>query len=380
MAEESGFERTEAATPRRLEQAREDGRVARSRELSTFATVLAAAGGLWFMGGTLGARMAGLIGTGLSFARPLATDPALMLAQVQRLSLGALLTLLPWLALIIVVALASATLLNGWLFTLKPLVPDWSRLDPLRGLARMLSLHGALELAKALLKALFVGGVAAAVIWGDRDAALGLASQSLDPGIAALARLVGGGCLAIVGAMLAVVAIDVPFQLWEHHRNLRMTREDVRREAKETEGDPRVKARIRSQQREAARKRMMAEVPKADVVVTNPAHYAVALRYSDATMRAPRVVAKGAQLIAQRIRETAEAHRVPVLEAPPLARALYRHTDLGDEIPAELYAAVAEVLAYVYQLRVYRQRRGVAPARPRELPVPSELDPGAQSA
>jgi flagellar biosynthetic protein FlhB len=177
-----------------------------------------------------------------------------------------------------------------------------------------------------------------------------------------------------------IAAVDVPLQLWEHARKLRMTREELRQESKETEGDPQVKAHIRSQQREMARRRMMAEIPKADVVVTNPTHYAVALSYQDGAMRAPRVVAKGAHLLAARIRALAEAHQVPILEAPPLARALYRHAELGDEIPATLYTAVAEVLAYVYQLRRQREAGGPVPQLPELLPLPAGLDPGAPAA
>jgi flagellar biosynthetic protein FlhB len=177
--------------------------------------------------------------------------------------------------------------------------------------------------------------------------------------------------------MLLIVAIDVPFQLWEHNKSLMMTKEEVRQESKETEGDPMVKGRIRTLQREAARKRMMAAIPTADVVVTNPTHYAVALKYSDQGMRAPIVVAKGSHLLALRIREIAEENHVPILEAPPLARALHKHAELGESIPEALYTAVAEVLAYIYQLRRYETQGGARPNQPETLPVPPELDPAA---
>ena len=178
-----------------------------------------------------------------------------------------------------------------------------------------------------------------------------------------------------MGGMLLIVAVDVPFQLWEHNKKLKMTKEEVRQEAKETEGDPQVKARIRSMQREMARRRMMAEIPKADVVVTNPTHFSVALRYSDNKMRAPVVVAKGSHLMAARIKEIAIENNVPILEAPPLARALHKHCEIGEVIPEALYTAVAEVLAYVYQLRRYKQVGGAYPQEPHELPVPKDLDP-----
>jgi flagellar biosynthetic protein FlhB len=183
-------------------------------------------------------------------------------------------------------------------------------------------------------------------------------------------------CMLIVGSLALIVLIDAPWQLWSHFRKLRMSREDVRQENKESEGDPHVKGRIRQQQRAMARRRMMAQVPGADVVVTNPTHYAVALAYAEGRGSAPRVVAKGSGLVAARIRALAEGHRVPVLSAPPLARALFHHVDLGREIPVELYAAVAQVLAWVYQLRRWNSGQGAEPIVPGGLAVPEGMDPG----
>jgi len=380
MAEETGLERTEPASERRREQAREDGQVARSRELSTLALLLAGGGGLWFMGAGLADRLSVLMRHGMQLDRALAFDPDLMLLRLKQSSIDVLLAFAPLLLLLVLAGIASALLLNGWLFSLKPLLPDFSRLDPLQGLARMASWHGVIEMLKAIGKSVLVGGVAVWAIWHNSGAVLSLAAEPLASGMAHLLQLLGTSFLVMAGSMALIVTIDIPFQIWDHEKKLRMTREEVRQEAKETEGDPQVKAHIRSQQREMARRRMMAEIPKADVVVTNPTHYAVALRYQDGAMRAPRVVAKGAHLLAARIRELAEEHRVPVLEAPPLARALYRHADLGDEIPAVLYAAVAEVLAYVYQLRRHRAGDGPLPRRPEVAPLPDGLDPGAASA
>jgi len=379
MAEDTGLERTEPASVRRREQAREEGQVARSRELSTLALLLAAGGGLWFMGIGLTDKLSGFMRHGMQLDRGLAFDTELMLVRLKDSSIEMLLAFSPLLLLLLLAGVASALLLNGWLFSLKPLLPDWSRLDPLQGLTRMLSWHGVIEMLKAIAKTVLVGGVAAWVIWHNSGAALSLAAEPLGAGMAHLVQLLGKSFLIMAGSMALVVAIDIPFQIWEHERKLRMTREEVRQENKETEGDPKVKAHIRSQQREMARRRMMAEIPKADVVVTNPTHYAVALRYQGGAMRAPQVVAKGAHLLAARIRTLAEEHHVPVLEAPPLARALYRHADLGDEIPAALYTAVAEVLAYVYQLRRRQQDGGPAPQPPGLLSVPAGLDPGASA-
>jgi flagellar biosynthetic protein FlhB len=214
-----------------------------------------------------------------------------------------------------------------------------------------------------------------AVVWAARAEIVALVSEPVRPGLAHLAHLLGASFLIIAGAMALIVVVDVPFQIWDHGRQLRMTRDEVRQELRETEGDPQLKARIRSIQRDVARRRMMGQVPKADVVVTNPEHYAVALKYTEGRMRAPRVVAKGATLIAQRIVELARSHEVPVLRAPPLARALFVHAQVGQDIPAALYNAVAEVLAWVYQLRRFETAGGARPHEPSGLPVPPELDP-----
>jgi flagellar biosynthetic protein FlhB len=375
VSDASDLERTESATARRLEQAREEGQVARSAELSTFVVLVAGSAALWAMGDGLVGRMAGIVRRGLAIDAASATDAALVVQRLHALAVDGLLALIPLFVVLAVAALAAPLLTSGWIFTPGPLKPDLSRLDPLRGFARMLSPRAAVELAKAAAKALLVGGFAVWAVRRNLDVLTGLAGTDIDSGLRALAHTVALSVLLVVCGLMLVAAADAPWQLWTHARRLRMTREEVRREAKETEGNPQVKGHIRRLQREAARKRMMAAVPRADVVVTNPTHYAVALRYEGEKMRAPRVVAKGAGLIAQRIRELAQAHRVPVLEAPPLARALYAHAELGDEIPEKLYAAVAELLAYVFQLRRYHEHGGACPRVPADLAVPRELDP-----
>ena len=374
MAEESGLDRTEPASARRHEQAREEGQIARSRELTSFALLLTAGGGLWFMGSGLANRLSLMMRDGMHMSRELAYDPDLLLARLRDSSLDILLAILPLLGLLAVAAVASALAVNGWLFTLKPLEPQWSRLDPIQGIARILSWNGLVEMLKAIAKALLVGGVATWVIRHNIDAVLALSSEPLSAAMGHFVNLVGMAFLAMAASMALIAAIDVPFQIWEHERKLRMTRAELREENKETEGDPQVKNRIRTLQREMARRRMMSEIPKADVVVTNPTHYAVALSYRGDSMRAPCVVAKGAHLLAARIREIAAEHGVPVLEAPPLARALYRHAELGDDIPSTLYTAVAEVLAYVYQLRRHREGGAPLPQVPQPA-VPAGLDP-----
>ena len=380
MAEDSDLEKTESPSQRKLEQAREKGQVARSRELSTFIVLLAGGGTLIFMGSTFIRQLIQMLHDGLILSQEMAYNPDLMVARLYDLSLATLLTFLPLLLVMLLAAAFSPLLLNGWLFSAESLQPNFTRLNPISGITRMFSVNSLVELAKAIAKSIVVGGVGAWVIWHNKDQVMALGMQSLGVAIPQIGHLLAFSFMAIVGAMFLIVAVDVPFQLWEHNKQLMMTKEEVRQESKETEGDPMVKGRIRSMQREAARRRMMAAIPTADVVVTNPTHYAVALKYSDKGMRAPVVVAKGSDILALRIREIAAENHVPILEAPPLARALHKHTELGESIPEALYTAVAEVLAYVYQLKRYQTQGGARPQEPDGLPVPEALDPAAQLA
>lgn len=383
MAEEtSATDRTEPASARRLEQAREEGQVARSQELTTFGVVAAGACGLWMTGQPVLEGLAQVFRDGLVISPELAANPALMLPRLGTLAVSASLTVAPLIAFMFVAALAAPLALSGWVFSASLPVPDFSRLDPLNGILRVFSLRGFAELGKAVAKAVLVGGIGIWVVWHQQDALLSLSGMPFGGAMAAFGHAVGISLLSLAGALLVIAGIDVPYQLWQQAKRLRMTRDEVKREAKETDGDPHVRARIRSLQREAARKRMMAEVPKATVVVTNPTHYAVALAYREGAPGAPRVVAKGSHLLAARIREIAIENKVPLLEAPPLARALYRHVDLGMEIPEMLYGAVAEVLVYVFQLRRYANYGGPAPRAPAPngLPVPLGLDPGPDAA
>ena len=378
MAEESDLERSEPASQRRLEQARERGQVPRSPELSTFSVLLASGAGLLFLGPRLVGSLEAVMREALTLDHAASFDTSQLGQRLQDGAAQALLGLSPLLMVVTVVALLTPTLVSGWLFTFEALQPDFARLNPLRGLARLFSLNGLIQLGKAVLKTLLIGGVATWAVWSERTEILALTSEPLEPALAHLAMLLGQNFLLIAGAFALVVAIDVPFQIWSHGRELRMTKEEVREELKETEGNPQIKARVRTLQREIARRRMMAEVPKADVVVTNPTHFAVALQYREAAMTAPRVVAKGSLLLAERIVGVGRAAGVPILEAPALARALFTHAEIGREIPPRLYTAVAEVLAWVYQLR----RAGVSgevPRAPTDLPVPADLDPEAQA-
>lgn len=374
MSEESDLEKTEEATPRRLEKAREEGQVARSMELTAFSLLITAAVGLLLMGAGLMDHLVKIMKSGMYIERELAFQPELMLIRLYSLTLEGLIAMAPLLFLLLIVAFFAPMLLSGWMISAKALMPNFSRLNPIKGIARIFSMHSAVELIKAILKTVLIGIIAAIVMWVNKDTVMGLLTVPVDLGIARTGDFMAMCFLLTVAGLIFVVAVDVPFQIWKHTKELRMTKEEVRKEYKESEGDPFVKARIRGLQREAARRRMMSEIPKADVIVTNPTHYAVALRYQSGSMRAPRVVAKGVHLLAARIREIAQEHRVPILEAPPLARALYYHAELESEIPEKLYVAVAEVLAYVYQLRRYNEYGGAAPKLPAELPVPAEMD------
>ena len=342
--------------------------------------VLAAgASAFWVLGGWLTQRSSSLLRHGLSFSREAAFDTALMTGSALSLTAEAFVIAGPIFLLAIAAAIATPFMIGGGVISPKAFQLDFNRMDPVKGLGRMFSWQSVAELVKAVLKALLIGGVLYWVVQHEQDRLFALLSQPIETALISFAQLLLYSFLAIVAGLAVIAAIDVPFQLWQYHDRLKMTYEELKREARESEGDPYLKARIRSQQREMARSRMMSEVPKADVVVTNPTHFAVALKYESGTMGAPTVVAKGMNLIAQRIRELAGENQVPVLEAPPLARALYRHADVGDQIPAALYTAVAEVMAYVYQLNQFALSAGnlLPPVAPAAIAVPDGLDPGA---
>lgn len=373
-ASDSDLERTESPSAHRLQKAREEGQVARSRELSTLFLIGGATLVFFVQGATVVDGLAATMRRGLSLTHRDAMDPHVMLTRLAFLCQHALWSLSPLFAVLIVLSLLASVALGGWTFAPDALMPNFGRLSPQSGLKRIVSINGLSELGKAILKTIVLGAVGTWLLWAMRDAVLALGRQDVSAALGTLGGLVGHTLLVLCGGLALLAALDVPLQLYQHHHRLKMTRQEVIDENKQQEGDPRVKARIRQAQRAMARRRMMAAVPKADVVVVNPTHYAVALVYNE-RMRAPKVVAKGTDLIAARIRELATEHRVPILDAPPLARALYRHTDLEQEIPGALYEAVALVMAYVFQLRRHRTEGGAYPLVPTSLPVPAGLDP-----
>jgi flagellar biosynthetic protein FlhB len=363
---EHGAERTEQATPKRLQEARKKGQVPRSIELSTAAVCLAAAVAIYTLGSMAAGQFADLMHDSLNLrpATAMAEDaiwPALMNSGSR-----ALWIILPILGATFFAALAAPIAIGGWNFSGQALMPQFARLNPMSGMGRVFSARGLVELGKGLAKVAVVGVIAWVLLRGLTPQLMGLSSEPLSQAIGHSASLTGYSLIVLVCGLAVIAAFDVPYQLWQHAKDLRMTREEVREEYKESEGSPETRGRIREAQRALARGRMLQDVPKADVVVTNPTHFAVALRYDESKNRAPVVVAKGTELLALKIREIATENGVPVLEAPPLARALYKSVEIGREVPAALYVTVAQVLTYVYQLRAARER-GAAPPPPPTL-------------
>ena len=260
------------------------------------------------------------------------------------------------------------------MFSVKALAFKWEKMDPVKGLTRVFGVHGLMELLKALAKFSLMVGLAIFLLWLEMDKLLYLGLNGLGPGMADAGNIILWSFMMLSAATILIAGADVPFQLWEHAKKLRMSKQDVKDEQKETEGKPEVKSQIRTMQQELANRRMLEEVPKADVVITNPSHYAVALRYEQGNMSAPRLVARGVDFMAQRIRLIADQNDVTVFASPLLARALYFNAKLDQEIPAGLYLAVAQILAYIYQLRASRRSSDMpVPDKPTQLPIPDEF-------
>ena len=375
MADDSDLEKTEEASAKRLEKAREEGDVPRSRELATCTVLLAAGIGFSMLSQPLNSALKSNMSGLLHFERQAAFDPAFLINRVAESIFNLLIAFAPLALLIIIVAIASPALIGGWLMSGKAIIPKFGKLNPINGLSNLISKNSAVEIVKSIAKSVLVGTVAYIVIKANLDHMLSLSQMPVDEAIGAIASLMLKAFMMIVASLILIAAIDVPYQLKHYADKLKMTKEEVKQEAKESEGNPQIKARIRQQQREIARRRMMSEIPKADVIITNPTHYAVAIKYADDSMRAPRVIAKGADAVALKIREIASEHQIMTLESPKLARALYAHTELGDEIPETLYSAVAEVLAYVFQMRIFRKDGGLMPTLSKTLDIPNGLDP-----
>ena len=290
----------------------------------------------------------------------------------------AMLLLLPFLLVMLVTAFAAPVALGGWSFSTEALAFKPDKLNPLQGMKRIFAVRGVVEMVKSLAKFLLIGSIGAGLLWHYLPELMGLGRESVEAGLAHTGSILSKSFIVLSASLLLIAAIDVPYQLWDHAKNMKMTRQEVRDENKNTEGKPEVKSRIRQMQRDIAQRRMMEAIPKADVVITNPTHYAVALRYNAGKMSAPIVVAKGVELVASQIRTVAVANKVPLYEAPPLARALYYSTEINHEVPAGLYLAVAQILAYVFQLKA-SVHGGPVPHRPGPVEVPDEFFQGPQT-
>jgi flagellar biosynthetic protein FlhB len=375
MAEENqdGQEKTEQPTPKRLQDAKKKGQVARSRELNSMAITLLGGVALVSMGTHLGGGLWELMAGNFTIPRADIYDPMALIRRLATAVQDGLFMLLPFFLVVVVAAIASSVALGGIAFSGEAMAPKFSKLDPIKGIKKVFSLKGLMEVLKAMAKFLLVGSATALLLWLTLDEFIGLSRLDLEQAMVQMGSLIGWSFVMISATLILVAAIDVPFQLWDHKRQMKMTRQEVREEMKETEGRPEVKGRIRALQRELAQRRMMEEVPEADVIVTNPTHFAVALKYEQSRMLAPKVVAKGADLVAANIRRVGEENQVPLVESPLLARALFFSTELGQTIPAGLYLAVAKILAYVFQMRVYDSDGGERPEFPTELTIPEEF-------
>ncbi|MFY7866138.1 flagellar biosynthesis protein FlhB [Roseateles sp.] len=374
MADQDAQDRNLPASPKKIEKSRAEGQLPRSRDLPHFAMMLAAGMLLSFGGGRIADTLQQMLAQALHFDARMLAQADFMGTRLLELTLYFLLVVLPISVFLCLVAVASNIASGGWNWTMKPLAPKFSHLNPISGFGRLFSGQNLGQAMKAVLLALVLGVIGAMVMKDRLASYVGIMSVPLPAALAYAGQQLMGGAVFLGIALALFAVIDVPLQRQLYMRRMRMSHEEVKQEMKEAEGNQEIKARLRAKMREASRRRMMAAVPTADLVVMNPTHYAVALKYDDASMAAPRVIAKGADLLAMKIRDLATESKVPVLQSPVLARALYAHAELDKEIPVSLFSAVAQVLAYVYQLKAAMAGHGPKPDLPNP-PVPPELDP-----
>jgi len=373
MAEETGQERSQDATPRRKLQAREKGQIANSRELNTVLMLMISGAALFILGPYTAREMEALFKEYLNIERETIYTPMAMPALLQEAVLDGMTALIPFFIVVVIAAVAGPVAMGGFNFSTQAMAFKWEKLNPVKGLKRIFAIRGLVELFKALAKFLIIASITIVFLYNQAEEYLGLGREPLPQAIAHAGQLLIWGFIVMGSTMILIALVDVPFQIWDHHKQLRMTFQEVKDENKDTEGNPEMRGRVRQMQRDVAQQRMMQEVPTADVIITNPEHYSVALRYDGENMGAPILVAKGLDLIAFQIRNIAIANNVPIVQAPPLARALHHSTELNQEIPAALYLAVAQVLAYVYQLK---QRTGYSSTKEHKinnLPIPDDM-------
>ncbi|RMQ44843.1 Flagellar biosynthesis protein FlhB [Pseudomonas cichorii] len=374
MAEnENGQDKTEDPTEKKVRDSRAEGQIARSKELTTLVVMLMGAGGLLMFGAGIARMMVELMRNNFTISRETLMDTTYMGKMLLSSGEHALIVVLPFLIAMLVAALVGPIMLGGWLFATKSLMPKFSRMNPASGLKRMFSPHALVELVKSFAKFLIILAVALVVLSKDRNDLVSIAHEPLELAIIHSLQVVGWSSFWMACGLFFIAAADVPFQMYEAHKKLLMTKQEVRDEHKNSEGSPEVKQRIRQLQREMSHRRMMAAVPEADVIITNPTHFAVALKYDPEKGGAPMLLAKGADLVAMKIREIGAHNQILILESAALARSIYYSTELEQEIPSGLYLAVAQVLAYVYQIRQYHSGRSKRPDPLGDLPIPPDL-------
>ena len=371
MSQSDNQEKTEEPTSRKLEKAREEGQVARSTELPAASVTIAALGMLYLTGDTLIHKMAEAFVSGFNFDRKLVHSPNLLPAIFGHEVLESFILIAPLMLLTITIAIASSGATGGFLFSTKAIAPKASKLNPLNGLKRMFGTKALVELVKALLKFGLVAGVVTWVLYDNVSTLNNIGKMAFEPAMAVAGQLLAKSALIMACALILIAAIDVPFQRWEFMKSMRMSIQDIKDEMKDMEGRPEVKAQIRRRQREMANRRMIDNVKDADVVITNPEHFAVALSYDPNGDSAPVLLAKGTDEVAARIRAEAEKHGIEIFRAPPLARALYFTTDLDQPVPEDLYYAVAQVIAYVFNLASIRP--GAPPLERPQPKVPKNM-------
>ncbi len=366
-------EKTEEATPKRLEKAREDGQAPRSKELTTTAVLLAGSLSLLWFGGFLSNNMAEVARFNFDISRDSIFDTSFMLGQLGSSFMYAFIGLIPIFCILLIAAIVGPIALGGWLFSIKSLMPKINRMNPLEGLKRMFSVKALVELAKALGKVVLIMVLAVILLKSLEGELMALAYEDISISIIHSLEMSAWIAIALSMVTIFIAMVDVPFQIWENAKKLKMTLQDVKDEMKDTDGKPEVKGRIRQLQQEIANRKMMAAVPEADVVITNPTHYSVAIKYDPDSMETPILLAKGVEASALKIREIANMHKIDIIESPALARSIYHTTKLDEDIPKGLYIAVAKVLAYVFQLRHFRQGLAKRPTFPYAIDIPKDL-------
>ncbi len=370
---EDGQEKTEDPTPKRIQEAREKGDVPRSKDLNTMLLTLVAAAALLTLGPIIAEVLKEVFRYNFSIARVDLFDTQGMFRHLTHSAKESLMGMLPTMSVLVLAALIAPISLGGWNFSTKALAPKFSRLNPIEGIKRLFSLNSLVELFKSIGKVSVVGVSAVLVFLAYRMELPYLAWMAPEYAFGRMVEILAWVAIWVSSSLILIVLIDVPFQLHQYNEKMRMTLQEVKDEMKNTEGKPEVKGRIRQLQREMANRRMMSDVPQADVIITNPTHYAVALKYDDAgEIGAPELLAKGGDELAMKIREIAEANEIPVLQIPPLSRAIYYSTEIGDVIPEGLYMAVAQVLAYVYQLKQSKSGKAGHPGKTPSPEIPSE--------